>query len=339
MPFDEEDATVERTKRKPALRERAPRRLLLLLLLLLLIGSRMMQALLSETVLLSKSGGGAGDGGASGGGGSGGGSGGGAGARRQAGDHSGGMTDGVFAALELLRRSRRKYVIVDAKHGLGNRLRALASAMSVAAALQRPVMLVWVSGHAPCCAHAAHLQTVTHMPWRATCTATAPSATSSAHPHLHPNPNPNQVSDLHCNCSFHNLFGSPLPFAVLEEELPIGTIGTIGNMTAEHFQVYNYMRPDAWPALRDAPVEPDPLRHLYFRSASVMRHPMGSWRAAQRQMNRLAPVAEVAMRLVANKGMVGLHVRNVFDAPRDVATAKTALGKEAVRKAQREYGT
>ena len=31
--------------------------------------------------------------------------------------------------------------------------------------------------------------------------------------------------------------------------------------------------------------------------------------------------------------MVGLHVRNVFDAPRDVATAKTALGKEAVRRA------
>jgi hypothetical protein len=37
--------------------------------------------------------------------------------------------------------------------------------------------------------------------------------------------------------------------------------------------------------------------------------------------------------------MVGLHVRNIFDAPRDLATAKTALGKEAVRKAQREYGT
>ena len=39
------------------------------------------------------------------------------------------------------------------------------------------------------------------------------------------------MSDLHCNCSFRNLFGSPLPFAVLEEELPIG------NLTAEHFQV------------------------------------------------------------------------------------------------------
>ena len=39
------------------------------------------------------------------------------------------------------------------------------------------------------------------------------------------------MSDLHCNCTFRNLFGSPLPFAVLEEELPIG------NLTAEHFQV------------------------------------------------------------------------------------------------------
>ena len=171
MPFDE-GATVERTKRKDAdsrtasVRERAPRRLLLLLLLLLLIGSRMMQALLSETVLLSRSGGaagggGAGDGGGSGGGGSGGGggssgSGFGGGARRQAGDHSGATTDGVFAALELLRRSRRKYVIVDAKHGLGNRLRALASAMSVAAALGRPVMLVWVRAAAMHLQHAAY---------------------------------------------------------------------------------------------------------------------------------------------------------------------------------------
>ena len=144
MPFDE-DAGVERTKRKDAatsLRERVPRRLLLLLLLLVLIGSRTMQALLSETVLSGGVGGGEGaieDGGGGGGGASGGGGGGGGGtadARRQAGGmHASGTTEGVFAALELLRRSRRKYVIVDAKHGQGNRLRALATAMSVATAV------------------------------------------------------------------------------------------------------------------------------------------------------------------------------------------------------------
>ena len=66
---------------------------------------------------------------------------------------------------------------------------------------------------------------------------------------------------------------------------------------------------------------------------------MGGWHMAQRQIARLTPVAEVAARLVANKTMVGLHVRTVFDAPRDDATARTALGKEAVRAAVSEYGT
>ena len=43
------------------------------------------------------------------------------------------------------------------------------------------------------------------------------------------------MSDLHCNCSFRGLFGPPLPFALLEEELPIA------NLSAEHFQVHNYI--------------------------------------------------------------------------------------------------
>ena len=66
---------------------------------------------------------------------------------------------------------------------------------------------------------------------------------------------------------------------------------------------------------------------------------MGSWRSAQRQMGRLTPVAEVAAGLVADDTMVGLHVRTVFDAPRDDATARTALGEAAVRAAESEYGT
>ena len=46
-------------------------------------------------------------------------------------------------ALGLLRRSPIKFVVVDVKNGLGNRLRAMASARSVASALHRPVLLVW----------------------------------------------------------------------------------------------------------------------------------------------------------------------------------------------------
>jgi len=66
---------------------------------------------------------------------------------------------------------------------------------------------------------------------------------------------------------------------------------------------------------------------------------MGSWRTAQRQMRGLTPVAEVAAGLAADDTMVGLHVRTVFDAPRDDVTARTALGEEAVRAAESEYGT
>ena len=62
-------------------------------------------------------------------------------------------------------------MIVDVKNGLGNRMRALASAMAVAKRLGRPVMLIW-------------------------------------------------VADLHCNCSFLRLFGGPLRFVLLEEDLP-----------------------------------------------------------------------------------------------------------------------
>ena len=62
---------------------------------------------------------------------------------------------------------------------------------------------------------------------------------------------------------------------------------------------------------------------------------MGSWRTAQRQMRGLTPVAEVAAGLAADDTMVGLHVRTVFDAPRDDVTARTALGEEAVRAAER----
>ena len=189
---------------------------------------------------------------------------------------------GWEAALAMLRASSTKYVLVDAKNGLGNRLRALASAMSVAAALGRPVLLIW-------------------------------------------------VSDLHCNCSYRRLFAQPLPFALLDEEIPRA------NLTDDEFQVYNYMRPEPG-AVKDAFVEADLNRHLYFKSAFIMNHPAGGWKFAQRQIQRLTPVDRIAEMLQANKNMVGLHVRNVFDAPRDAKTNTSVTGAEAVAGARKEYG-
>ena len=190
--------------------------------------------------------------------------------------------DGWEAALAMLRASSTKYVVVFARNGLGNRLRALASSMSVAASLGRPVLLIW-------------------------------------------------ESDLHCNCSYPRLFADPLPFALLEEEIPPA------NLSDSEFQLVNYMRPEPG-AVKDAPVDVDVDRHLYFKSGFVMNHPAGAWKYAQRHIQRLTPVDRVVSMLQANKNMVGLHVRNVFDAPRDAKTYTNATGDAAVEGARKEYG-
>ena len=189
-------------------------------------------------------------------------------------------------ARQLQRPGFPRYVIVDAKNGLGNRLRALCSTMSVAASLRRPVLLIW-------------------------------------------------VRDVHCNCSFTDLFRGPLPFEVLDEEIPPA------NLTDPLlFQRYNYMRPEVG-ALKDEEIVPDGKRHLYFKSGFLMNHYRGQWRFAMRylqppQLPR--PVASVERHLVANRTMVGLHVRNVFDVPRDVVTASDAKGAAARNGANVEYG-
>ena len=123
------------------------------------------------------------------------------------------------AALAMLHRSQQRYVVADVQKGLGNRLRALASAMSVAAATERRLMLVW-------------------------------------------------VPDFHCNCSFASLYR--LPFDVVEMPVPLA------NLSAHAFQVYNYMNGEPG-AIKQEPVDLDPSRHLYFRSAYVMNHAMGKW--------------------------------------------------------------
>ena len=51
---------------------------------------------------------------------------------------------GWVTALQQLSRSTSRFIVVDAKNGLGNRLRALASAMAVAEATGRSTLLVWV---------------------------------------------------------------------------------------------------------------------------------------------------------------------------------------------------
>ena len=67
-------------------------------------------------------------------------------------------------------------------------------------------------------------------------------------------------SDLHCNCSYRRLFAEPLPFALLEEEIPPA------NLSDAEFQLYNYMRPEPG-AVKDELVRVDLDRHLAMPSS------------------------------------------------------------------------
>ena len=171
-------------------------------------------------------------------------------------------------------------MLVDAKNGLGNRLRALASAMSVAAALGRPVLLIW-------------------------------------------------VSDLHCNCSYRRLFAQPLPFALLDEEIPRA------NLTDDEFQVYNYMRPEPG-AVKDAYVEADLSRHLYFKSGFIMNRPAGGWNAQRPVGERLTPVVRrIAEMLQPNKNRAPPRAQRLRRARATSNTATSVTRAEAVAGARR----
>ena len=111
--------------------------------------------------------------------------------------------------LQIIRESERLWLVVEVKNGLGNRLRALASAMAVPPSPLAP--------HGP---------------------ALTPSARSLAPPRGRQSLPPHrplrsavasQVSraeerpllalwepDLHCNCSLRTLLKGPLPFALVE---------------------------------------------------------------------------------------------------------------------------
>ena len=176
---------------------------------------------------------------------------------------------GWSSALNAVRQSEHKYVVISVAFGLGNRLRALASAMAVAAAAQRKLLVVW-------------------------------------------------PLDEHCNCSFRNLFAEPLPFALLEDAVPVGEA-----MDDPLFQAFSYMKSDD-SSEKNARINIDMDRHLFVRSAFVLNHHRGGWEFARAQLRSLVPVKAVKSKLVADTSMLGLHVRAIFDAPRPASSGVTS---------------
>ena len=86
------------------------------------------------------------------------------------------------------------------------------------------------------------------------------------------------------------LFADLLPFALLEEIPP-------ANLSDSEFQRVNYMRPEPG-AVKDAPVDVDVDRHLYFKSGFVMNHPpaRGSTRSGTSSASRRSTASSACCR-------------------------------------------
>ena len=217
------------------------------------------------------------------------------------GDESPGWGE-IVRVLGRDRASRKSWLVVEVRNGLGNRLRALASAMAVARAERRPLLAVW-------------------------------------------------VPDLHCNCSLRTLLAPPLPFALVETPPPPHI--TKRPTFQRDFKLCDYQSASQLAALsaaarrsrapasdadlglvngcaeKDVWVDLPSGHHLWWRSAFLMNHARGRWAHAGAELRALRPSAAVAARVVATADMVGVHVRNVFDAPRDAVTANETLGDAA----------
>ena len=220
------------------------------------------------------------------------------------------------AALEALRRSSRKHVIVDTQYGLGNRLRTLASAMAVAAAEKRPLVVVWTPDlHCNCSIRTLF---AAPLPFVVIEEPTPPDLLRQA---------------------------ELMRWSVRTESENLTTFSPVVDVAdSKHswMQVYDYMTGrqgrSAEEIKRDQWIDVDVTKHFFVRSAFMLHHARGEWLYAKWQLGTLRPAPAIARHLIADTSFVGIHVRSVFDAPRSESTAKDAKGSDAMSAAGAEYG-
>ena len=254
---------------------------------------------------------------------------------------------GWCATLEALRTSTggRKYVIVDAQYGLGNRLRTLASAMAVAAAERRPLLVVWTPDlHCNCSVRNLF---AAPLPFAVVEEPTPPEVLRRGA--LTKRQRAEAAADEAAAGGGGAVaaVAAAGPAAAAAAAAGGGACACACDAEAsarllEPLQVFDYMTgrggASADQISHSQWIDVDLARHLLVRSAFMLTHVRGHWLYARWQLLRLAPAADVAPLLVADRSYVGIHVRSVFDAPRSDATAKDASGAEALAAAGAEYG-
>jgi hypothetical protein len=188
-----------------------------------------------------------------------------------------GLSPEVLASVEY---DLPRLLVVHVMHGLGNRLRALISAMAFAKSTSRQLIVIW-------------------------------------------------ERSPHCGAFFGELFEQEL-LGVSVEKLFIVNSFPMRFEQFEHayihdalwrdWDIYNYMPMDGVGAEKDKPIVDDPSKHIYFKSAYVMRaagKKLSGWDMDNAQLLRLHPVDGVRAILESHlqsggisENTVGVHIRS-----------------------------
>ena len=211
------------------------------------------------------------------------------------------------------------YLIVHLQYGLGNRLRALASAMAVAAASNRPLAVIWPRD--------AHCNASFHQLFD------APVSRRFA------------VLDVDGEAAQQAIWAS----VQRESATRSYARGTAAYMRCEDPHSHALaLIPRSLQGERPAP----PRRRTASPTGSGwggtttrtstctsnrrtrLSHPRGTWAFAAWQLNSLVPRPEVAAQLVARREMVGVHVRSVVDTGKAYGSTPRADQQDLGRRAR-----
>lgn len=173
-----------------------------------------------------------------------------------------------------------RLLVVHVMHGLGNRLRALASAMAFAERTNRELVLIWE--RSPHCGAFF-----------------------------------DELFERDLTGRKNDSLFIVQSFPVLFEQFEYASIR---DFAWRDWSVYNYMSLDGGSAIKDEPVANTRFTHIYFKSAYVMQpvdNKLTGWDLENQQLARLVPVDSVRdlVRSYSEEGQlsehtIGVHVRS-----------------------------
>lgn len=193
--------------------------------------------------------------------------------------HGEGLEEDLF---KFVRFRMPRLIVVHVMHGLGNRLRAMASALAFAEATGREVVVVW-ERNAHCRAKFSDL-------FEVETTGEGPDSWQRQ--------------------------------LIVIDDFPLSWAQFDGAAYFDdawrEWVAYNYMAREGFGAEKDSPVADDEDKHIYFKSAYVLiskGETKVSWDLANAQLTELRPVKSVRELIAAHSpradSTVGVHIRSL----------------------------